>query len=162
MCYTGRCKYELGCGQNVGECKLFRTDNKDYPYDAECMVVSRIMSKMQRKEQGTEMTLDQLQKEQKDWSDRNFPDQKPHQSLLGLIEEVGELSHAHLKTEQGIRVNEDHLAAKADAVGDIVIYLAGYCNHNGLNLEECVAETWEKVKMRDWNKNKNNGEVKNG
>jgi NTP pyrophosphatase (non-canonical NTP hydrolase) len=98
------------------------------------------------------LTLKSLQHQQAEWSERNFPDQKPYQCLLGLIEEVGELAHAHLKMEQGIRTNEDHLGMKKDAVGDIVTYLAGYCTSNGLNFEECVWNAWSEVKRRDWRK----------
>ena len=87
----------------------------------------------------------------------NFPNKKPHQPLLGIQEEVGELSHAHLKMEQGIRTNEDHQAAKIDAVGDIVIYLADYCNQNGIFLDSAVEQTWAEVQMRNWKKNKVNG-----
>lgn len=105
--------------------------------------------------------LSSLQKEQKEWSDKNFTKNiGSYRCLLGIIEEVGELAHAHLKNEQGIRVNEDHKAKKIDAIGDIVTYLAGYCNDNGIDLEKAVSDTWSEVKKRDWTKNKVNGEVK--
>lgn len=47
--------------------------------------------------------LTEFQNEVKAWTDKNFPDDHPHQPLLGIAEEVGELCHAHLKMEQGIR-----------------------------------------------------------
>ena len=34
-----------------------------------------------------------LQEEHRLWVEHNFPDQEQHQPLLGIIEEVGELSH---------------------------------------------------------------------
>lgn len=98
------------------------------------------------------LTLATLQHQQSEWSERNFPAQKPYQCLLGAMEELGELTHAHLKAEQCIRTNENHDAMKRDAVGDIVIYLAGYCTANGLNFEECVWQTWFEVKKRDYSK----------
>lgn len=105
-----------------------------------------------------EINLRKLQQEQKEWSERNFPTQNtPYRPLLGIMEEVGELSHAHLKAEQGIRINEDHQAAKFDAIGDIVIYLSDYCNKNGFDLQDCISKTWDQVKHRDWTKNKING-----
>jgi hypothetical protein len=53
---------------------------------------------------GDGFDLRKFQQEQKDWSKRNFPTQNtPYRPLLGVMEEVGELSHAHLKAEQGIR-----------------------------------------------------------
>lgn len=103
------------------------------------------------------MELSVLQEEQKEFQDRNFPNTKNYQCLLGVVEEVGELSHAHLKNEQGIRTNENHLEKIKDAVGDIVIYLAGYCNSNNLDFAECVQVAWSEVKHRDWLKNKVNG-----
>lgn len=100
------------------------------------------------------MTLEQLQHEVGEWSRRNFPSNKPHHPLLGVSEETGELSHAHLKGEQGIRhTPEEILAMKCDAIGDIVIYLADYCERNGLSLDAAVSVTWHGVKKRDWQKN---------
>lgn len=104
------------------------------------------------------MHLFQLQTEVKEWSERNFPNNKVHQPLLGALEELGELAHAHLKQEQGIR--GDQHAAKADAVGDIIIYLADYCARNELCLAECVRTAWEEVKERDWIKFPVNGKNK--
>lgn len=103
-------------------------------------------------------TLADLQEEHLEWQLHNFPDQTPHQGLLGVIEEVGELAHAHLKNEQGIRTNEDHKADAIDAIGDIVIYLASYCNTNNISLHDAVYETWEQVRSRDWQKNKETGQ----
>jgi len=106
------------------------------------------------------MNLDDLQKEVKEWSSRNFPNNKPHHPLLGVQEEVGELSHAHLKLEQGIRgTPEEHRIAKADAVGDVIVYLADYCWRNGLHIGDCVRFAWGEVKQRDWLKNKDDGKV---
>ncbi|MFH0766603.1 MAG: hypothetical protein V1920_00740 [Bacillota bacterium] len=103
------------------------------------------------------MNLFELQKEVNEWSQNNFPRTLPYQPLLGITEEVGELYHAHLKNEQGIRTNENHQAAKFDAVGDIVIYLADCCNQNRINLDLAVTKTWGEVKLRDWQENKVNG-----
>lgn len=100
-----------------------------------------------------------IQAEQKEWSDRNFPTKAPYQPLIGMMEELGELSHAHLKQEQGIRgTYEEHQAAAKDAIGDIVIFMMDYCNQRGFDLESIVAETWAEVKRRDWTKNGGSGE----
>ena len=100
------------------------------------------------------MDLSTLQSEHATWVEHNFPDQRAnkHWPLLGAAEEVGELSHAHLKFEQGIRGYDEkrYLKEAADALGDIVIYLASYCNANGFDLDECVVVAWNQVKMRDW------------
>jgi NTP pyrophosphatase (non-canonical NTP hydrolase) len=92
------------------------------------------------------------QDEHREWVAHNFPDQKSYEPLLGLVEEVGELSHAHLKFEQGIRGMDDMnvMLAKIDAVGDIFIYLMSYCNANYIDLEVAIEDTWTRVKNRDW------------
>jgi len=73
------------------------------------------------------MTLRQLQEEQKPWVEHNFDSRPEWHPLLGVIEEIGELCHAHLKSVQGIRgTPEEHQAKKRDSVGDIVIYLADF------------------------------------
>lgn len=105
------------------------------------------------------MLLSAFQREHKRWLQHNFPNQRPHDALLGLAEEVGELSHAHLKFEQGIRgIDETEYRKQAgDAIGDIVIYLASYCNTNGFNLAEEANRAWDEVKNRDWRARPNTG-----
>jgi hypothetical protein len=76
--------------------------------------------------------LDKLALETKTWRDRNFPGYLPGDQLLGVIEELGELSHAYLKGKQGIRGSlDEHDAAGRDAVGDCMIYLMGYMENHG-------------------------------
>jgi len=99
-----------------------------------------------------------LQAEHKVWLEHNFPRQLSHEALLGVVEEVGELSHSHLKKGQGIRgTDRAHVAAIKDAIGDIVIYLASYCTTNGYDLDECVEDAWALVMQRDWQDNKVDG-----
>lgn len=104
------------------------------------------------------MNLFRLQVEVGEWSQRNFGDQPSYRPLLGVVEEVGELSHAHLKHEQGIRGMDDQLAkaAKVDAVADIIVYLADYCHRSEIDLDKAVTETWEKVSRRNWKDNPSN------
>jgi NTP pyrophosphatase (non-canonical NTP hydrolase) len=103
-------------------------------------------------------TLAQLQSEQRDWVAYNFPGREPFYPLLGAVEELGELAHAHLKMLQGIRgTKEEHMAAAADAVADTIIFLADYCSEMGIDLQETVSTTWQKVKRRDWQKDPQNG-----
>ena len=65
---------------------------------------------------------------------------------------MGELAHAHLKEEQGIRTGENHIALAKDSIGDIIIFLADYCSARGFDLQEIIEETWAEVKQRDWKK----------
>lgn len=112
------------------------------------------------KENSMPFDFQTLQLEAAVWEAKNFKQQKPHQPLLGVVEEVGELAHAHLKSEQGIRKDEDLFAKKIDAIGDIVIYLAHYCVLNGIDFHLAVYHTWQEVKNRDWVKFPINGKTK--
>lgn len=106
------------------------------------------------------MSIKTLQQEQKQWAEYNFP-KKPNWNmmlgtgaLLGIIEEVGELAHAHLKEAQGIRGDQTkHQAAAKDALGDIFIYMLDYMSSRGWDAERIIEETWMEVKKRDWRKN---------
>lgn len=100
------------------------------------------------------MTLHQLQNELKAWQAHNFPNRQSWEPLMGLSEEVGELSHAHLKQHQKIRLEENHIKNAKDAIGDILIYLADYCNARGFYLQNILNETWDEVKKRDWDKHR--------
>jgi NTP pyrophosphatase (non-canonical NTP hydrolase) len=104
------------------------------------------------------LTFKQLQEEVGEWSSRNFGEQLPYRPLLGAVEEVGELSHAQLKMEQGIRGSvEEHQAAAQDAVGDIIVYLADYCARSGFDMQGIIEHVWGKVKQRDWKKDPKTG-----
>lgn len=103
------------------------------------------------------MKLRELQTEQVEWVKHNFGERESWQPLLGLMEELGEITHAYLKLHQGIRVSEDHLESMRDGVGDVVIFLADFATAMGFDLEDCVTETWAKVKRRDWRKNSVSG-----
>lgn len=100
--------------------------------------------------------LSSLQHEQAEWQKKNFPHSGDQEAFEGIVEEVGELAHARLKMRQGIRGGENHLAAERDAIGDIVIFLLGYCNYRGISLENVVLETWDRVIHRDWISNPDN------
>jgi len=95
------------------------------------------------------------------WAFRNFGIQTSSQMLLGAMEELGELAHAHLKKEQEIRKNEDHDEKARDAVGDIIIYLMQYCSLRNWDIETVISDAVEAVLSRDWKINPIDG-VKHG
>lgn len=107
----------------------------------------------------SQMNLKELQEQVGEWSRQNFPKNEPWMPLLGVGEEVGELMHAHLKSVQGIRgTGLEHHVKKVDAVGDILIYLADYCERNGIGMEAAMEVTWETiVKKRNWKQNPESG-----
>jgi NTP pyrophosphatase (non-canonical NTP hydrolase) len=100
----------------------------------------------------------ELQEQVAIWVAKNFDHTEGWRPLLGVVEEVGELSHAHLKQVQGIRTQEKHQEKKIDAVADIVIFLCDYCNMEGIDLQKAIEETWKVVKKRDWQKNPKNAD----
>lgn len=104
-------------------------------------------------------SIHDMQVMHKEWLDRNFPNQQPHDGLLGITEEVGELAHAHLKGEQGIRHTPDEIREmKIDALGDIFIFMLSYCNTNEIDLSLAIDDTWNKiVSRRDWITNPTDG-----
>lgn len=104
------------------------------------------------------MNFQELQDGVKEWANHNFPKTKPYYPLLGVQEEVGELSHVYLKREQKIRgTYDEHTEGICDAVGDIVVFLADFCNRNGINLNNCVKSAWQEASQRDWIKYPKNG-----
>lgn len=101
-----------------------------------------------------------LQKNTQAWREHSFPPQHRTAELqtLGVCEEAGELAHAVLKRVQGIRgTDKEHAEAEQDAVGDIMIYLAGFCTSRGYNLKACAYKAWLGVAQRDWSKYKEDG-----
>jgi len=102
------------------------------------------------------LDLNRIQAEHKIWVDRNFPNAPDYHSLIGAMEELGELSHAWLKREQGIRGNQHDEEAR-DAIGDIFIYLLHFCTSNRWLISDIIRETWALVQKRDWINNKDTG-----
>lgn len=87
------------------------------------------------------MELTSLIRERDEWVERNFGHSDgPGDSIIGVMEELGELCHAHLKSKQNIRGTQaEHEAAGKDAVADLTIYLWGVISHyGGENLGEFI------------------------
>lgn len=93
--------------------------------------------------------LDQIQTENAEWAERNFPGKCDNNTaFMGMVEELGELSHVRLKTYQGIRQVDPEL--ERDAIGDLLIYMLHYCTTKDWKLSDILIETWTTVKCRDW------------
>ena len=105
--------------------------------------------------------LRKVQNEVKEWSARNFGEHPSWHPLLGMGEEVGEINHAFLKREQGIRGDSDkHTEAIKDGVADLVIFLCDFCNREGIDLQSELESTWSKVQQRDWKANPSDADGK--
>jgi NTP pyrophosphatase (non-canonical NTP hydrolase) len=101
--------------------------------------------------------LGKLQAEIRDWREYNFPDTTCLQQYMGMVEELGELSHAMLKEAQGIRNIDDADAEIKDAIGDLTIFMINFADMNGWDFEKILAQTWEQVAGRDWRNNPKDG-----
>lgn len=113
-------------------------------------------------------TLSEIQSEIGEWSRRNFGEQKSKATeqylgslapLMGVAEEVGELMHVVLKRHQGIRGYDDDgkfIAERNDAIADILVYLCDFACREGVDVAQCLADTWAGVQRRDWEKNRVN------
>lgn len=72
------------------------------------------------------LNLQSLVAERDEWINHNFPGDSLRHSVMGMIEEAGELTHHYLKMEQRVRGREKyHLSEIRDAIGDITIFSLG-------------------------------------
>lgn len=103
-----------------------------------------------------------LQGEAAAWVLHNFGSRPAYQPLLGAVEELGDLAHANLKWEQGIREGAEPGACEMkaqDAVGDVVLFLMDYCSANRWDFGEVLLDTWDRVRVRDFKKEPATGGV---
>lgn len=84
--------------------------------------------------------------ERDEWIDHNFPNRSvpdPGESLMGMIEELGELTHAVLKSAQDIRGSAvTHQNKMIDAVGDLTVYMLGVMSWAGMS----NVDPWQSTK----------------
>jgi len=108
------------------------------------------------------MDIDNTQAKLKEWRSKNFKEITDQQQLMGIMEEVGELSHAMLKWKQGIRGYDKKRAYEEmqDAIGDMIIFAMGLCDVYGWKMSDIIKKTSDYVLTRDWNKNKIDGHNK--
>jgi len=115
------------------------------------------------------------QKELADWQNKNFPIENMLklskedlvlmicnlQMALGMSEEVGEISHTVLKGTQGIREGKNGINKEllADGFGDVFIYGSQLMTLNKVDVSDAINTTIQQVLKRDWQNNKDDGEV---
>lgn len=88
-----------------------------------------------------------------EWQLKNFPRvvDNLHWPLCGVGEEAGELLHALLKSEQGIRgTPEEWEAKKRDAVADIVIFTLSACGVHGWDTDDVFELIEKDPPKRPW------------
>lgn len=86
------------------------------------------------------LTLEEIFSELAKWEPANFGPWEDvalqHRPGIGMIEELGEMAHAHLKHEEQIRMNESHMENLQDAIGDFSIFMLSFAGRNQLDIEE--------------------------
>lgn len=102
-----------------------------------------------------ERSIDALVMRVGEWSAVNFGSNEDGRTslhcTLGAAEEVGELCHAILKRDQGIRgTHEEHCEAAQDAIADTIIYLMDLCYREGWDLSSILPRVVGEVTKRDW------------
>jgi len=81
-----------------------------------------------------------------------------YHAQLGLFSTVARFQHHFLKLHQGIRGSEaEHRHAMTLALRDLLADLELIARSMEVDLIPLVAETWAKVKQRDWQKDRNHG-----
>lgn len=108
--------------------------------------------------------LEVYQEEIIEWSHKNFGEVPNSQiplrisSFLGMVEEIGEIAHSILKLTQGIRgTREEHIEKIKDGIADLMVFLLDFCGRNEMNADTLLRDVWNKVRQRDWNKDKLTG-----
>ena len=97
------------------------------------------------------MTLIDLQDRVAAWVKHNFPDDTPETTVLGLVEEAGELARAALKRYQGIRGTQEEWEAEIrKECGDIYLKLCHTAVMYDFDLEEAILARWAEISKRDW------------
>jgi NTP pyrophosphatase (non-canonical NTP hydrolase) len=74
----------------------------------------------------TKFTWDLLQAENQAWTLKNFGQQPPHQPMLGIFEELGELNFADQRHDD---------AGVKDGIADVMVFAASLCWNLGFRLE---------------------------
>lgn len=108
------------------------------------------MDKPELPEDATKHNLSKLQVRIHRWQANNFAESDP---FLGIVEEVGELSHAILKNKQRIRGFDDQdkfLNEAGDAIADMTVFAMQLCTKYRLDFGVLLQETIEEVLKRDW------------
>ena len=75
------------------------------------------------------------------WADKKgiLKEENKHKQLIKLMEEVGELSSAILKSEEG---------EIEDAIGDIGIVMIILANQLGYDFDECIEKAYKVIENR--------------
>lgn len=78
------------------------------------------------------------------------------QCEVTLLSAVGRISHAYLKQQQGIRIDQDHDGQGRKGMVFLLVDLRILASKTGISLVDETWRVWQKVKLRDWKKDPTN------
>lgn len=109
-------------------------------------------------------SLQEIQEEIGKWSNTQFGFNLSHDdtslsygaplgslpSLLGMVEEIGELCHAVIYKHQGRGYSDpiEHRKAKEDALADLLIFACDFAERENISLLGVLNTVWETVSKR--------------
>jgi NTP pyrophosphatase (non-canonical NTP hydrolase) len=97
-----------------------------------------------------DFSLRAMQREHNAWKRLQLGAHRIDTSLMGLVEETGELAGAIRKERQGIDDQHKLIQKQRSGIADITMCLVDICNVRGWDYEEIVANKWAVVKQRDY------------
>lgn len=107
------------------------------------------------------VTIREIQSSVASWVKHNFPSSTAQDEILGMQEDLGKLARAYLKSKQKIRgysfSGDKSKREMSDAIGNMMIYMLGFCESVGIDLESEVFSAWEKIKKLDWSADPDSG-----
>ncbi len=83
----------------------------------------------------------------------------PKDLILETVKYLGKINHAHLKSEQKIRVSEDHRLNKQTYLHKVIQAMYALADMIGSDYAGIVNGTWAEVSKLQWKKNAVNGTV---
>lgn len=91
----------------------------------------------------------EIQAETHPWRVEKIPDLNPRDQLDGTMVEVAEILEAVVKEETYDEgwADDEHVK---EEIGDVIIYLSGFCALKGFDMTECIHRAQAKNSERDW------------
>ncbi|NQV88332.1 MAG: nucleotide pyrophosphohydrolase [Parcubacteria group bacterium] len=97
------------------------------------------------------MSIKDRQNELDKWfTDKKWPYWKPHEIMVRLMEEVGELARL-VNHEFGPKKKKETEAPQdfEDEIGDVLYTLICFANSNNIDLDKAIKRSFDKVMERD-------------
>jgi len=94
------------------------------------------------------LTFNDVQNRMAAWAEHNTPPMSKDEVICGIVGELGELAQARRYSKQSRFGGNPCLSDEDDCIGDIVLFVARYCNESDFDFGECVRGALEEVEQR--------------